>query len=393
MVTFKRCLHMKRDCFKSCFLSFVLFLSIGSTFAQQGIGTNKPNKSSVLDLSSNTKGLLMPRVSLTSTTNFTPITGIPSNETHTANSTMVYNIATSGSDNTAVKPGYYYWDQSSRLVTGKWVRLTSNNDTDEVPLNGDVTGKLGDNKVTKIQNVPVLNTLPNNGQVLQYNGSNWLPTTLPLPTVTAANNGLNLNNSTIQLGGNLTKSTTITNTANYNLILETTSTGSTGKLMITGLDKTKVQETINTGSVSGITQHVLAVDANNVVRALKATMPKFFYMPSIIVPTTNSQFVAINTSAGESFNDANRTGILNLYERYKVQFGTTGTVLQPSSPNAPTLPVLPASELHYYVTWYDVNVFESVRLDANGKMTYVVKLGADVTLGSFMNIIFAVKEN
>ena len=281
----------------------------------------------------------------------------------------------------------------SSAVSGKWIRLSTSVDIDEMMLSGDVVGNINDNRVTKIQNVPVLNTLPTNGQVLQFIRNNWEPTTLPEVPISSVNNGLSLNNATVQLGGNLIKNTTISNTSNYNLILETTNTGNSGKLMITGLDKTKVQETNNSGTITGVTQHILAVDANNVVKALKATMPKFFYMPSIIVQTTSYQFTAVNTTAGESFNDSSRTGSLNLYERYKVQFGTTGTALQPSSPNAPSLPVLPASELHYYVTWYDVNVFESVRLDANGKMTYIVKAGADVTLGSFMNIIFAVKEN
>jgi len=384
---------MKRKYYKQCLFSLLFFISLGHTFAQQGIGTNKPNKSSILDLNSSSKGLLMPRVKLISTDNFAPITGIPTNEIHTANSTIVYNSVEAGNGETAVKPGYYYWEKVSSAVSGKWIRLSTSVDIDEMMLSGDVVGNINDNRVTKIQNVPVLNTLPTNGQVLQFIRNNWEPTTLPEVPISSVNNGLSLNNATVQLGGNLIKNTTISNTSNYNLILETTNTGNSGKLMITGLDKTKVQETNNSGTITGVSQHILAVDANNVVKALKATMPKFFYMPSIIVPTTSYQFTAVNTTAGESFNDSSRTGSLNLYERYKVQFGTTGTALQPSSPNAPSLPVLPASELHYYVTWYDVNVFESVRLDANGKMTYIVKAGADVTLGSFMNIIFAVKEN
>lgn len=473
------------------------FFTTSKTSAQQGIGTDKPNKASVLDLTSTSRGVLFPRVALKGTSQFDPVSGIDLVDSHTANSLIVFNTENAGSGVTAVKPGYYYWEKVSRSSIGQWVRLINSTDISDITLDGDVIGALKNNKVQKIQNVPVSSILPLSGQLLQFNGTNWLPTnpainvsniltsspivnngtaTVPniainrnnlvtgasfvnatnavtldsgatnavvggsnatitvnntaalwnanqlqgktvvnvapvinqvlqfngtnwtpanlnAPTVTAANNGLTLNGTTTQLGGNLTQSTTITNTANFDLTLATNTAGATGKLKISGLDKTKTQGTTNVGVTSGITEHILAVDANNVVKALKATMPKFFYMPSIIVPTTNSQFVAINSSAGESFIDATRTGILNLYERYKVQFGTTGTATQPSSPSAPLLPVLPASELHYYVTWYDTNVFSSVTLDAVGKMTYVVKVDADVTLGSFMNIVFAVKEN
>jgi len=120
-----------------------------------------------------------------------------------------------------------------------------------------------------------------------------------------------------------------------------------------------------------------------------AAMPKFFYMPSIIVPTSAAQLTAYGAVANESFVDATRTGTLNLYLRYSNQFG--GATLIKSSASAPALPVLPVSALNYYVTWFDPQVFNTVSLDVNGLMTYTVKANADVTVGSFMNIVFAVK--
>jgi len=118
-------------------------------------------------------------------------------------------------------------------------------------------------------------------------------------------------------------------------------------------------------------------------------MPKFFYMPSIIVPTSTAQLTAYGAVASESFVDATRTGTLNLYLRYSNQFG--GATLIKSSAGAPALPVLAVSELNYYVTWFDSQVFNTVSLDVNGLLTYTVKANADVTVGSFMNIVFAVK--
>jgi hypothetical protein len=71
-----------------------------------GIGTASPNASALLDLTSTNKGLLAPRVTLTSKSgNTTPIasptTGL-----------IVYNSATSGSNSDAVRPGYYYFNGS-----------------------------------------------------------------------------------------------------------------------------------------------------------------------------------------------------------------------------------------------------------------------------------------
>src|SRR5690554_6407533 len=98
-------------------------------------------------------------------------------------------------------------------------------------------------------------------------------------------NGLEKNaTDVIQLGGNLIKDTKITLDENE---LEIDATDS--DLIISGLDNTKVQAT---NASTGITDHLLAVDANNNVKALKAAMPKFFYMPSIIIPTSEEQLDA-----------------------------------------------------------------------------------------------------
>lgn len=203
-----------------------------------------------------------------------------------------------------------------------------------------------------------------------------------------ADNGLTKTLDNIQLGGDLLKDTKITLDENA---LEFDATDS--DLVISGLDKTKVQATVNGATGTGITQHLLAVDANNNVKALKAAMPKFFYMPSIIIPTSEEQMddPASGKVTGDNFDDTSLEGTINLHGRYAEQFGLTG--IAETSPGAPALPVLPASELHYYVTWYDTNVFESVDVDASGVMTYKVIDGSDITVGSFMNIVFAVKED
>lgn len=70
-------------------------------------GSALPNANALLELESNNKGFLLPRVTLSATTAFTPLTA------HIAGMT-VYNTATAGD----VTPGYYYNDGA------RWVKLS-----------------------------------------------------------------------------------------------------------------------------------------------------------------------------------------------------------------------------------------------------------------------------
>lgn len=74
--------------------------------AQVGIGTVTPNNSSILDVFSTDKGMLIPRIDLIETTNFAPLLS------H-VNGMQVYNTATS----LDVFPGLYYNDGT------KWIRV------------------------------------------------------------------------------------------------------------------------------------------------------------------------------------------------------------------------------------------------------------------------------
>ena len=71
-----------------------------------------PNSSAMLDVKSTSKGLLMPRVTLTGTAD---VSTIPSPIT----SLMVYNTTAAGTGATAVVAGYYYWNGAA------WVRMVS----------------------------------------------------------------------------------------------------------------------------------------------------------------------------------------------------------------------------------------------------------------------------
>lgn len=99
--------------------TILLLLGISLRVWAQNVGINAtgstPNTSAMLDVSSSSKGLLIPNVTLSSTTSNAPIGA------SVATSLMVYNTAAAGSGATAVYAGYYYWDGA------KWVRMANGN--------------------------------------------------------------------------------------------------------------------------------------------------------------------------------------------------------------------------------------------------------------------------
>lgn len=92
---------------KKIFFLHILIVTTGVSFSQSvGIGTQTPDSSAKLDVFSETKGFLPPRIALTSTDIASPVT-------NPAPGLLVYNTATSGGTPTNVSPGYYYWNGSS----------------------------------------------------------------------------------------------------------------------------------------------------------------------------------------------------------------------------------------------------------------------------------------
>lgn len=97
---------------KKTLLVLIVTLSFSYAKAQMKLGNNPTttNSNALLELETTNKGLLLPRVALTSTTAFVPLS------THVAGMS-VYNTATAGD----VTPGYYVNDGS------KWVKIIDTN--------------------------------------------------------------------------------------------------------------------------------------------------------------------------------------------------------------------------------------------------------------------------
>jgi len=94
---------------------FLLFFAAISSNAQN-IGINAtgaaPVTSAGLDVDFTNKGILIPRVALTTTTLLAPVVGI------STASLLVYNTATAGVSPNNVTPGYYYWNGSKWIAFG-----------------------------------------------------------------------------------------------------------------------------------------------------------------------------------------------------------------------------------------------------------------------------------
>ncbi|MDN3693239.1 hypothetical protein QWZ06_13565 [Chryseobacterium tructae] len=93
---------------KKCTLLLLILFFENNLQAQIGINTATPNPSSVLDVTGSNKGILIPRIALTGSSDTTTV---PS----PVQSLMIYNT-TAVND---VVPGYYYWSASA----GRWTKV------------------------------------------------------------------------------------------------------------------------------------------------------------------------------------------------------------------------------------------------------------------------------
>ncbi|PXV63367.1 hypothetical protein CLV62_11484 [Dysgonomonas alginatilytica] len=100
----------------------------------------------------------------------------------------------------------------------------------------------------------------------------------------------------------------------------------------------------------------------------------FFYMPSIAVDASTIGVVATP---------------LDLYAEYKKQFSNVASTAR-SVGSPASIPYFPAAtDLYYYITYYDDTTLKINSISADGKVSYQILQEADYK--SFMNIVFVVK--
>ncbi len=173
----------------------ILLFTFFSANAQVGIGTNTPNASAKLDITSTNKGLLPPRVALTGTTDVTTIAS-------PATALLVYNTATAGVSPNNVVPGYYYYNGSN------WVNLiTPSSLATAIDVNGyNVTPSNSGGIYIQLFNLsPAFpEDLPDGFRYTVVNSTNGGRTTNTLSTTkfyTTANPGSGVSQITVKAGG------------------------------------------------------------------------------------------------------------------------------------------------------------------------------------------------
>ncbi|MCT4581162.1 MAG: hypothetical protein N4A35_07065 [Flavobacteriales bacterium] len=151
-----------------------LFITIGTLILSSilygqagGVGINNngtaPNASAMLDIESTSKGLLVPRVALTNTTDATTI--VNGNVT----SLLVYNTATIAD----VVPGYYYWDGSVWKTLGGDADADPSNEIQDLQIVGNNLTITNNGAPTTIDLSPYLdNTDDQNIDSVSLNGNN-----------------------------------------------------------------------------------------------------------------------------------------------------------------------------------------------------------------------------
>lgn len=198
---------MKKIFFIVINLSSVLILSAQNV----GIGTTTPNNSAALDIQSNNKGMLVPRIALTASNVASPVAA-------PADALLIYNTATAGTGSNAVTPGFYYWSAASSRWTsinqtstngnvgyGSWGDCSMTGITEYNPVADDngITGSQFGFNVSVSSNFAIIgnprddigaNTDQGSASIYQFNGSNWVfMQKISDPTGAALNNfGINV---------------------------------------------------------------------------------------------------------------------------------------------------------------------------------------------------------
>lgn len=163
---------------KKLFILLSLIFSLNA-FAQVGIGTTNPDASAALEVKSNSKGFLPPRVSLTSISDVSTISS-------PATGLMVYNTATAGTSPNNVTPGFYFFDGS------KWMRIV--NQQLDATIEFDKTtpttsGVVFTPNTPQSKDYIYVSTV--NGSQWTWNGSSYVTYTTPASTAWYISGGTN----------------------------------------------------------------------------------------------------------------------------------------------------------------------------------------------------------
>lgn len=126
----------------------------------------------------------------------------------------------------------------------------------------------------------------------------------------------------------------------------------------------------------------------------------FFYMPSVLLPTSATDTRIVDGSNAD-FTLVDGVYTVNLYNLFADQFlnpiASSETTVTDEENNETTITpsladfVLVNTLYDYFVTYADTSIFENIKINTNGQLTYTIKANSIIRNGSFMNIVLKVK--
>lgn len=182
-------------------------LGTSTAVAQQGFGTNTPDRSSAIEIKSTNKGLLIPRIALTSETDQTTIN-------NPANSLLIYNTSIAS----GLNAGYYYWN----AITTKWIPFVDTQNQEKATVTAGQNIKVDPTVSGTVTDYQV-SILP--GTDKQFLATKMVGTELETVWVSYADiieveNGITKGtDGVVRLGGDFTEHTTI-DTKTYDLFIK-----------------------------------------------------------------------------------------------------------------------------------------------------------------------------
>jgi hypothetical protein len=192
-------------------LSILLFASFVE--AQTGIGTTTPNAAAKLDVNSTDKGFLPPRVALTATNAFAPVTGLTgATPLATAAGLLIYNTATAGTAPNNVVPGYYYWNGTM------WIQIANGLIIDNSKNASFTLNAADNNKIFLISSASAVTVTVSNAS------PNILPVGFSCQIIQGSTGAITLAGSGITLNSANGLNTRATNSV-IGLVVNSTSTG------------------------------------------------------------------------------------------------------------------------------------------------------------------------
>ncbi|MDM1396526.1 hypothetical protein HX049_04985 [Myroides odoratimimus] len=234
-------------------------LTTSNIYAQQGFGTNTPDRSSAVEIVSGKRGLLIPRLELKDTKIASPVS-------KPANALFVYNTATAGD----VTPGFYYWETADQNdeTKGRWVRFVSSNSGSAVTVSPGENVTVKDTKIGHDTNYEVSvkgGTAPNQVLVTKKKGdtfvTEWVNPEEFASTAVVGVNGIETSVKDgkvhVGLGGNLSKATEIKTTKD-------------NTLAISGLETLVGKDATTGNKFDATTQNIVVMGSDGILKNVSA---------------------------------------------------------------------------------------------------------------------------